>query len=100
MSFTTLNHAGTPELHDKIVEATRAHQKGQAAQDYALAFAAVLERVVLGARVEDAVRDALPLLPTTTQSAVTRAEQQPHRTQADIVKVCCPLYSATASPSP
>jgi hypothetical protein len=76
-----------PELHEKVVEATRAHQKGQAAQDYALAFAAVLERVVLGQQVADAVQDVLPALPATTQAPVTKAVQQPHKTQDDIVKV-------------
>lgn len=80
--------AGLPELKDKVVEATRAHQAGQTAADYALALAAVLERVLLGQSVAAAVADAAAAAPEATQGAIKAAQAQPHTSEADVVQVC------------
>ena len=79
--------AGLPELKDKVIEATQAHQRGQAAQDYALALAAIFERVLLGHSVAAAVADAASAVPAATQGALRTAQAQPRSSQADVVQV-------------
>jgi len=49
-------YAGTGKLNDAVADAVRVHQAAQPAADYAIAFSNVLERVVLGAAVADALK--------------------------------------------
>lgn len=49
-------YAGKSELNDQVTDAVRVHQDDYTAIDYATAFACILERVVLGATVQDAVK--------------------------------------------
>lgn len=47
---------GRPELEERVVDAVRVHQDDQTAIDYAVAYAFILERVVLGASVPEALK--------------------------------------------
>ncbi len=49
-------YAGTAPLRNAVSDAVRVHQADTAPGDYALAFAAILERVVLGASLGDALK--------------------------------------------
>jgi len=48
--------AGSAALRDAVADAVRVHQAATGAADYAQAFSALLERVVLGASVSDALK--------------------------------------------
>jgi len=49
-------YAGKPDLRTQVTDAVRVHQPHFAAGDYALAYAALLERVVLGAPLGEALK--------------------------------------------
>jgi ADP-ribosylglycohydrolase len=49
-------YAGSAPLRNAVTDAVRVHQADSAPIDYALAFAAILERVVLGASLSDALK--------------------------------------------
>jgi ADP-ribosylglycohydrolase len=49
-------YAGAAPLRNAISDAVRVHQADTAPTDYALAFAAILERIVLGASLSDALK--------------------------------------------
>ena len=49
-------YAGKPELRTAVADAVLVHQTHPAPADYALAYAALLERVVLGAPLADALK--------------------------------------------
>lgn len=65
--------AGTTELKEKVLEATRSHQKSSEAEDYAVAFAVILEKVLFGATVEAALTEAQATLPASVQDAFKAA---------------------------
>lgn len=81
-------------MRQKVVEATQAHQQGSAAQDYALAVADVLEGVLLGLSIPEAVQQASLTAPASTQGALRKAQQHAHATQADVVEVRAFLFSS------
>lgn len=47
---------GKPEMQDMVVDAVRVNQDDQTAIDYAVAYAVILERVVQGASVSEALK--------------------------------------------
>jgi ADP-ribosylglycohydrolase len=49
-------YAGKPELRTAVADAVLVHQTHPAPADYALAYAALLERIVLGAPLSDALK--------------------------------------------
>ena len=49
-------YAGKPELRTAVADAVSVHQAHPAPGDYALAYAALLERIVLGASLADALK--------------------------------------------
>jgi hypothetical protein len=53
--------AGLPELPEKVLEASRSHQRSEQAESFAVAMAWILERVVLGSTAEEAIREALEM---------------------------------------
>jgi hypothetical protein len=90
-------HAGLPQMREKVIEATQAHQQGSAAQDYALAVADVLEGVLLGRSIPEAVQQALLTAPVSTQVALRKAQQHAHATQTDVVEVRPPFSPAACT---
>ncbi len=68
-------YAGMAPLRNAISDAVRVHQADDAPTDYALAFGAILERVVLGASLSDALKWAAfgtSICANEQQSAHTR----------------------------
>lgn len=49
-------YAGKSECRDMVADAVRVHQTSQAPVDYAQAMAALLERIILGVSVQDALK--------------------------------------------
>ena len=49
-------YAGKSECRDMVADAVRVHQTSQAPVDYAQALAALLERIILGVTVQDALK--------------------------------------------
>lgn len=47
---------GSPDLEEQVIDAVRVHQDDQTAIDYAVAYAYILERVVLGASIPEALK--------------------------------------------
>lgn len=81
-------------MRDKLREAIRAHQHGSAAENYGLAMAEVLEAVLLGAAVPDALSSALGTAPAGAQVAMGAAIGHAHASHADLLQVCSFLYPA------
>jgi Tubuliform egg casing silk strands structural domain len=82
------NLVGQPDLQDKVREAVRAHQKGAAAEAYAVALAAIFERVLSGMHVSDAVAAASTVAPESTRASLVKAQAHAHASQNDVDKVC------------
>lgn len=51
-------YAGKPDFTKKLIEAVKTHQNGESAQVSVLAIGLILEKVVLGSSIRDAVADA------------------------------------------
>ena len=90
--------AGTPQYLDKVLEATKTHQKSQLAEDCAIAFAIVVEKVVHGSSIRDAVRAATDEAPASTREAISAVLEHPCASREDVAKVriatamCCRAY--------
>ena len=80
--------AGQPHMLDKMREAVQAHQKGAAAQDYAVALAQVLERLLQGQSVNSAIAAAAEIAPPGASSSFAKAIQHAHAQRNDVLKVC------------
>jgi hypothetical protein len=83
-----LMKAGLPELEAKVVEAVQSHQKGSTAVDFAVAAAKVLEAVILGSSIADAVAQVAEMGPAITHRA-TRDVMAHNRAEVeDVIQVC------------
>lgn len=85
--------AGTPLLKEKVLEATRAHQQSREAEDFALAYAYILEEVLTGSTIAAALDRAPGLLPDATLKAFAAARAI--KSADKITSVCTPCGLGT-----
>jgi hypothetical protein len=80
--------AGLPELEAKVVEAVQSHQKGSTAVEFAVAAAKVLEAVILGSSIADAVAEVAETGPAITHRATRNVLAHKRGEVQDVIQVC------------
>jgi hypothetical protein len=74
-------------MESKVIEAVQSHQQGSAAVNFALASAQILEAVLLGSSIADAVKLVAEQGPSATQKATRDALAHEHTQVQHVTQV-------------
>eukprot|EP00128_Syssomonas_multiformis_P012000 Colp12_sorted_trinity150504_noHs@1923 len=90
----TARYAGHPDLMQKVEEATRCHQNNDVAVRFGRLAASILERVILGAKVSDAVLAVFATATSEDREEMHKAialKETPHNEAVPILGISCVL---------